>query len=95
MQNGRQVSGETTRIASQAFSSPKLNGASLPPAMAISTSPARTMRNAWPMAWFAEERAVEMAYAGPVTPNSMEIWLAPALAMVRGMVRGCTRFRLF
>ena len=47
------------------------------------------------MAWFAEEQAVEMAYVGPKMPNSMEMWLAPALAMVRGMVRGCTRFRLF
>ena len=31
--NGRQVSGATTRIASQAFKKPKLNGASLPPVM--------------------------------------------------------------
>ena len=30
-ENGRQVSGDTTRMASQAFKMPKLNGASLPP----------------------------------------------------------------
>ena len=26
-------------------------------------------------------------------PNSMEMWLAPALAMMRGMVNGLTRAR--
>ncbi len=45
------------------------------------------------MAWAAEEQAVEMVKLGPVTPNSMEMWEAPALAMVLGMVSGCTRLR--
>ena len=81
-------------MASQAFRMPKLNGASLPPAMAASVIPLRTIQKAWPMAWAAEEHAVEMVKLGPVMPNSMEIWLAPALAMVLGMVSGCTRFRL-
>jgi hypothetical protein len=90
-ENGRQVSGETTRMASQAFRMPKLNGASLPPANARSTMPERTIQNAWPMACAAEEQAVEMVKLGPVMPNSMEMWLAPALAMVLGMVSGCTR----
>ena len=57
--NGRQVSGATTRIASQAFKKPKLNGASLPPVMANSAWPPRTIQNAWPIAWFEEEQAVE------------------------------------
>ena len=91
LENGRQVSGETTRMASQAFRIPKLKGASLPPAMARSVAPERTIQKAWPMAWPAEEQAVEMVKLGPVMPNSMEMWLAPALAMVLGMVSGCTR----
>ena len=40
----------------------------------------------------AEEHAVEMVKLGPVIPNSMEMWLAPALAIVLGMVSGWTRF---
>ena len=90
-ENGRQVSGETTRMASQAFRMPKLKGASLPPVMARSVWPLRTIQKAWPMAWPAEEQAVEMVKLGPVMPNSMEMWLAPALAMVFGMVSGWTR----
>ncbi len=43
------------------------------------------------MACAAEEQAVEMVKLGPVMPNSMEMWLAPALAMVLGMVSGWTR----
>ena len=38
MENGRQVSGEITRIASQAFKKPRLNTASLPPVMAMRAS---------------------------------------------------------
>ena len=91
-EKGRQVSGETTRMASQAFRIPKLNGASLPPVRARSVMPERTIQNAWPMAWPADEQAVEMVKLGPVMPNSIEMWLAPALAMVLGMVSGCTRF---
>src|SRR5947209_14363102 len=90
-EKGRQVSEDTTRIASHAFSSPMLNGASLPPVMAASTWPLRTIQNACPMAWLAEEQAVEIVNAGPEMPSSMEILLVPALAMLRGMVRGWTR----
>ena len=43
------------------------------------------------MACAAEEHAVETVKLGPVIPNSMEMWLAPALAMVLGMVSGWTR----
>ena len=48
--NGRQVSGATTRIASQAFSMPMVKNASAPPVTARSASPSRTRRNACPMA---------------------------------------------
>ncbi len=40
LENGRQVSGDTTRMASQAFRMPKLKGASLPPVIARSVIPA-------------------------------------------------------
>ena len=71
--NGRQVSGEITRSASQARSRPKLNGASLPPVIARSAVPCRTIQNACPMAWFEEEHAVENVNAGPCRPYSIEM----------------------
>ena len=80
-------------MASHAFRMPKLNGASLPPVIARSVMPDRTIQYACPMAWPAEAQAVETVKLGPVIPNSIEMWLAPALAMVLGMVSGCTRFR--
>src|SRR5260370_11397116 len=92
-ENGRQVSGDTTRMASHAFRNPRLKMASLPPVIAISAPPPRTIQNAWPMAWLEEEQAVEILYEGPVIPNSIEIWLAPAFPMIFGMVNGFTRGR--
>src|SRR5581483_1137504 len=94
-ENGRHVSGETTRMASQAFRNPRLKIASLPPVTAISDAPLRTIQNAWPSAWFDDEQAVEMVHVGPVMPYSSEMRLAPALAMIRGMVNGFTRPELF
>ena len=79
-------------MASHAFRIPKLNGASLPPVIAMSASPERTIHAAWPMACAADEHAVETVKLGPVIPNSIEMWLAPAFAMVFGIVSGCTRF---
>ncbi len=72
---------------------PTLKVASLPPVMARSVWPVRIIWNACPIACPDEEHAVEMVKLGPVMPNSIEIWLAPALAMVFGMVSGCTRLR--
>ena len=43
-----------------------LNGASLPPVTATSAMPERTIQNAWPMAWFEDEQAVEIVKVGPV-----------------------------
>jgi len=60
LENGRHVSVETTRIASQALRMPMLNIASLPPVMARSADPCRMAQNACPIAWLAEEQAVEM-----------------------------------
>ena len=53
--------------------------------------PDRTMVKAWPMACADDEQAVAMVNAGPVIPNSSETALAPAFAMVFGMVMGWTR----
>src|SRR5437764_5540372 len=94
-ENGRQVSGDTTRIASQAFKMPRLNGASLPPVSARSVIPLRTIQYAWPMACAEEVQAVDIVKLGPVMPNSIEIWLAPALAIVLGIVSGWTRLSPF
>ncbi len=41
----------------------------------------------------AEEQALETVNAGPVTPSSIEIWLAPAFAMIFGIVSGFGRWR--
>ena len=60
LEKGRQVSGETTRSASHALRIPKLNGASLPPVMAKGAKPLRTIQNACPIAWEADEHAVEI-----------------------------------
>ena len=90
-ENGRHVSGDTTRIASQAFKIPRLKGASLPPVIARSLVPVAIIWKACPIACAAEEHAVEIVNAGPVMPNSIEMWLAPALAIVLGIVSGCTR----
>jgi hypothetical protein len=51
-------------------------------------APVRTIQNACPIACPAEEHAVEIVKLGPVMPNSIEMWLAPAFAMVFGMVNG-------
>jgi hypothetical protein len=52
--------------------------------MARSVMPLRTIETACPMACAALAHAVEMVNAGPVIPNSIEMWLAPALAIVLG-----------
>ena len=40
------------------------------------------------MAWADDEQAVEIVNAGPVMPNSSEMALAPAFAIVLGIVMG-------
>src|SRR6202789_2828639 len=90
-EKGRHWVGETTRIESQARRKPKVSGASWPPVMAAETMPERIIWKARPMAWVAEEHAVEMLRVGPVIFWSMEMLLSPALAMMRMTVRGSTR----
>ena len=53
--------------------------------------PDRTIVNACPMAWADDEHAVAIVNAGPVMPYSSEMALAPAFAIVLGIVMGCTR----
>ena len=65
--------------------------ASLPPVRATSIMPDRIMCIACPIAWLDDAQADATEYTAPRTPNSMEIWLAGALGMMRGTVKGCTR----
>ena len=48
----------------------------------------RTIWNACPIACVEEAQAVEIVNAGPCTPNRIQMWLAPALFMLSGMVSG-------
>ena len=79
------------RMASQPFIAPNVMLASVPPVTAQVTLPLRTMWNAWPMACVADAQADETANTGPSIPQYKEIWLAGALIMALGMVRGCKR----
>src|SRR5437762_14374170 len=87
-ENGRHVSDATTRIASQAFKCPKEIGASLPPASAQSSVPCRINQNACPIAWFAEEQAVEVVKVAQVNFCFIATWLATAVPIMRGTAVG-------
>ena len=65
--------------------------ASAPPVTATGTWPERTIWNASPMAWVADAHALATTKAGPRNPQAMEIWLAGAFTISRGMVSGCSR----
>ena len=93
-ENGRQVSGASTRSASQPFMVPKAMQASAPPVTATGTLPERTIWNASPMACVAEAQALATTKAGPRRPQDMEIWLAGAFTISFGMVSGCRRLAL-
>ena len=71
---------------------PKQSTDSVPPVTAASAVPERTSWNAWAIAWFDEEQAVETDHDAPIRPYAIEIWLTGALAIRRGMISGCTRF---
>ena len=51
----------------------------------------RTIQKACPIAWLEEAQAVQIVYAGPVMRYRMDIQLAAALAMMRGIVSGLRR----
>ena len=90
-ENGRQVSGAITRIASQPRTVPKVRQASVPPVTAQSTMPERTIWNESPIAWVAEAQALATTKAGPRRPHCIDTWLAEALTISFGTVRGNTR----
>ncbi len=92
-ENGRHASGLSTRSASHPFMKPGAMEASQPPVMATSTTPARIMCAAWPIAWLADAQAEATQKHGPWMPNSIEMWLAGAFGMIRGTVNGCSRDR--
>ena len=68
-ENGRQVSGASTRSASQPFMVPKAMEASAPPVTATGALPERTIWNASPMAWVADAQALATTKAGPRNPQ--------------------------
>ena len=86
------MSGDMMRMASQPFIAPKVMLASMPPVTAQVTLPLRTIWNAWPMACVADAQADETAKSRTLfLPQYNETWLAGALIMALGMVRGCRR----
>src|SRR6185437_6683889 len=91
LQNGRQVSSASTRIASHARKTPSVRQASVPPASATSATPERTSANACANAWLADEHALDTAKLGPVMPNSIDTCEAGALIIRRTIESGCKR----
>src|SRR5579863_803520 len=79
------------RIASQARSTPRVKGASAPPAIITSASPRRILSAASPTATAAEEQAVEYVRFGPESPYSRPIHAAGALTMAAITVNGLIR----
>ena len=75
-------------MASHARSTPKVKGASVPPASMTSTSPERILCAASPRATAEDEQAVEYVRFGPVIPWSMPIQEAAAL-FIAGILRLC------
>ena len=49
------------------------------------------MWNASPIACVPAAQAVPTQNVGPFRPRSIDIWLAPALVIKRGIVNGCRR----
>src|SRR6185295_7281004 len=90
-EKGRHVSVDMMRMASQPFMAPKVMLASVPPVTAQVALPLRTMWKAWPMACVADAQADETENTGPLMPQYIDTWLAGALIMALGMVRGCRR----
>jgi hypothetical protein len=78
-------------MACQATTTPGTISASLPPAMAMSTSPRCTALAASAIAADDEAQATEYVSTGPCTPRRMATWAAGALGMKAGMVSGDTR----
>ena len=79
------------RRASHAFSVPNVSGASVPPAIMASTSPAAMRRAASPIATADEEHAVEYVRFGPSSPWSSAIHAAGALFIAISTLKGFTR----
>lgn len=65
--------------------------ASLPPAIATSTSPWRIALAASPIAMAADAHATEYVSTGPWTPKRIATCAAGALGMKAGIVSGGTR----
>jgi len=73
------------------LSVPKLSGASAPPAIITSTSPAAMRRAASPIATADDEQAVENVRFGPSSACSRPIHAAGALFIASSTLKGFTR----
>src|SRR6185369_13541573 len=89
--NGRKASRARTRKASHAFRQPQVMQASVPPASATLTRPLPIIMKASPIEWFDEEHALEIDITGPMMPKPIAMWLAAALLIKRGIIKGCRR----
>ena len=91
--NGRHVSGAITRMASQALSMPTVKIASLPPVTAKISFAIAHQAKRLPDGVVGGRAGGRDRVNGAASPRSIEMWLAPALAMVFGIVSGWTRPR--
>lgn len=87
-ENGRQPSRDITRSPSQALIPPKHSMLSLPPVSTTSAWPVRISPNACPIAWFDEAQAVDTVKLGPWMLWIIDRWLAAALFISRGTMKG-------
>ncbi len=91
-ENGRQASRDMTRRPSQALTPPKQSMDSEPPVTIARVTPLRISQNAWPIAWLEDAQAVATVKDGPLRFQPIETWLAAALFISLGTMKGWTRF---
>ena len=63
-----------------------------PPVTITRLAPERTIWKARPMAWFEDAQAVATVKEGPLRFHSIDTWLAAALFISFGTMKGWTRF---
>jgi hypothetical protein len=75
-------------MASQAIKVPRVRHASVPPAIAASTTPDRTKNAAIPMACAEDAQALDVTKHGPFSPKAIDTKLADPLIIARATVSG-------
>ena len=76
----------------QALTPPKHSIDSDPPVTMTRDTPLRIIQKAWPIAWFELAQAVATVKDGPLRLYCIETWLAAALFISFGTMKGWTRF---